>query len=583
MNRSITELSRICVNVIGILVVFWFLTRDRGAVNDAVMVAGSMVIASICTTSYAIKTKYEMELTKTVIAVSGILSVLLILQLSLSEFHKAPCFENKPLLFLVCCAAIWANVFSCIVILFHKAVFTSRQKMGTYASKLGTCKIAIAGESLLFILSTYPAIWIQADTAGIYESVLANSWSDWHTIGYLWFVKLCTCIYESLYSVVVIQTVFWIFLNFYILDMLEKLCKKAVVIYTLLMCIAVTPFIYLEGVVKDTVFSMGVLALTAVAFKVIHTLEINRKDIICLSVMPLFTLLCRHGGVVPVFCLSIFVIIFLLRKERKKIAFTIAKIFTGHLLIYLLINIVLMNAFHVQENPSYVKYGIPMAMIGAAASEGIDFDNEDQELLEQVMPMEKWAQCYDKYCVDNISRPWGTIGEDIYTVQELVDHHGFGKDLLRMNAKLLLGHPVNYLTAFLDMNSMVWEIAKPNDVPLMTISEVPEDENISYSMAYSVTNYIALIMDRFPLTRAATTRGGLALFVLFFCGAVMAVLKKETLICMIPILLISGMLVISITGQDPRYILPTVECAIFMLSIVLSGVLQKKQTQISQQ
>ncbi len=49
------------------------------------------------------------------------------------------------------------------------------------------------------------------------------------------------------------------------------------------------------------------------------------------------------------------------------------------------------------------------------------------------------------------------------------------------------------------------------------------------------------------------------------------------------ILLISGMLVISITGQDPRYILPTVECAIFMLSIVLSGVLQKKQTQISQQ
>lgn len=299
--------------------------------------------------------------------------------------------------------------------------------------------------------------------------------------------------------------------------------------------------------------------------------------------MPLFPLLCRHGGAVPVFCLSISLIIFMLRKERKKIASRIAMVSAGHLLIYLLINIVLMNAFHVVKNPSYVKYGMPMAMIGAAASEGIDFDNEDQELLEQVMPMEKWAQCYDKYCVDNISRPWGTIGEDIYTVQELVDHHGFGKDLLRMNAKLLLEHPIIYMTAFLNMNSMVWEIAKPNDAPLMTISEVPEDENISYSMAYSVSNYIALFMDRFPITRAATTRGGLALFVLFFSGAVMAVLKKETLICMIPVILINGMLVISITGQDPRYILPTIECAIFILSIILSGVLQEKQARIPQQ
>lgn len=429
----------------------------------------------------------------------------------------------------------------------------------------------IVAESVLFLISTYPGIWLQADAAGVYGAAVNNVWDAWHTIGYVWFVRLCTLVYNSPYAVNVVQTFFWVILNFYILDILEKINKRNAILYTILLCCSIFPFLYLEILAKDTVFSMGLLAITAVLYKVLETETVTGKDVLCLTTIPVFSLLCRHGGELVVLVSCAATLVYFLVRHQKQQAKKILIALLWLLFVYLLVNVILTNALSVTKNPSYVKYSTPMAMVGAAVAQDVEFSEEDTAILERIMPLEQWGECYNRYWSDDIARDWGKIGPDaVGRLREEVDNNGFGGELLRINAELLVQHPVIYLRAFFDMNSILWEFGTPQGASLMSVAMVNEDEQIRYSAAYTITRTLAQFLDSYPLTRAVMIRGGVPLFLILFCAVILGIRKKALLISFLPIALVELMLAFTVPAQDPRYILPAIECAILFVSIVLA-------------
>lgn len=560
------------IRLTGLIVALYLAVLNRTKINDSVIVIIVLLLFSFVTGFFDYKKEIKLDL------ISLLLSLLLTLQISLSEFYNAVFINDSSLLIrVILVTVILANAYIIVNFILDKI-----NKANEWPStdldkrKILLCKCAIVIETLLYLISSYEGIWLSGDVANVYGSVLSNSWSAWNTIGYSLFVKLCALIYESHFTVNVLQSFLWIVINFYIIDLFSKQKSKCVYLYTILMCLASSPFLYLEEMIKDTVFSIGVLALTALIYKIIKIGPFSKGEMVLFLFYPLFPLLCRHGGIMPVIGTLLILLLYFRKKKNIKATRQILIGITWFLSVYLFVNVGLTQILNIEKNPTYVKYSTPLSMIGAAVSQGVEFADSDIEILERIMPIEDWANCYNRYWADDISRTWGKIGhEAIERLSYEIDNNSYGIELLKLNFKLLVNHPYIYLKAFFDMNSIVWEIARPEGATTYFVAMVPESDSVRYSAAYQLTSVWTQFLDNFSLTRATFTRGGVSTFIIVFCAFLMLKLKNGTLFCILPIVIINLMLLITIPAQDTRYVLPSIECAILLISIVYCE-LQKK-------
>lgn len=410
---------------------------------------------------------------------------------------------------------------------------------------------------------------MQGDVGSLWGQICEGEYYSWHTLGYVSFIVLCRFLKDDPFTVNVVQTILWIFLNAYILKVLQENSTGSMKIYTAVLVLVATPFNYLEVMYKDTVFSMGILAITVGIYHIIKNQNIVWQDILVLTIGGAFVNLCRHAGNITVMLAFMSLFVYFIKKKQKKIWKYVAGITVIQVCLFAFVNIVLMHWLNIDRNPAYVKYTMPMVAISAAASCDVEFDPEDREILEKVMPIQEWGECYNKYWADDIARSWGKIDDHIDTVSYLVDTEQYGRKLLKINAKLLLNHPYIYVKSIFDMNNIVWKMATPNDGYEWAIGNVEKDEQITYFVPYNCTSRWAQFMYNMPLTNVLYARGGVALFVVLFSGVVW-ILKRDLclLITLVPVVANSCMLLLSVPSQDPRYVLPGIECAIFLLAVV---------------
>lgn len=447
-------------------------------------------------------------------------------------------------------------------------------KMGEGYSKevYRCCFVIIALVSLIYLFSTYPGIWMQGDVGSFWNQICEGEYNAWHTLGYLSFVVLCRFIKDDPFTVNVVQTIFWIFLNAYILKVLQEKSTGGMKIYTAVLIFVATPFNYLEVMYKDTVFSMGILAITVGIYHILHNQNIVWQDICALTIGGAFVNLCRYAGNITVMLAFMLLLLYFIKRKQKKIWKCMIGITIVQVCLFSFVNIVLMHWLNIDRNPAYIKYTMPMVAISAAASCDVEFDAEDREILEKVMPIQEWSECYNKYWADDIARSWGKIGDRIDTVSYLVDTEQYGEELLKINAKLLWKHPYIYIKSIFDMNNIVWKMAKPNDGYEWALCTSVKDEQILYFVPFKCTSLWTQFMHNMPLTNVIYSRGGVALFVILFSGVVWILKRKLCLlITLVPIVVNNCMLLISVPSQDPRYILPGIECAVFLAAVIFGA------------
>ncbi len=588
MKKTILHYMVIIARYILLLSLLPFLIIKGDMIVDAIrlswgVMAGAMGVCWI--TKGAVY-----NLPKKVYIAAGLLTGVFVLMLSITEILQCGMFQKNILIEGYGAAVgsafyVWARwiylpmtviaSYLCIcILLFYflngKSV-NAHEKKAAFGSGFHKkkCFILIVLTSVIFLFSTFPGIWISDDVNAMWQWVQTGYWSNWHTLGYNIFVYLCTLLFHNMFAVNVCHTILWLILNYYLLGILEDYSAKAMRFYTFLLVLSITPFVYLEVAYKDVVFSMGMLALTASLWNIIRTQKISTKDFIAFSLLGVFVTLCRHmGWIAPMAGLSVLILYLFKLKKYREIMKSLGMVLC-HGTLYVIVYIFLMNGLKAEKVPLYVSYGTPMAMIGAAVQEGVVFEPEDVELLEQVMPVSEWGECYNKYWADDISRAWGKIGERIYSVETLLVHEGYGEELLRMNAKLLLKHPVLYIRALFDMNSMLWEIGKPIDSNDMSLCSVPRNEEISYLAFYKSTDILSRFCNDIPLLHSLFWRGGASIFTILLSVTVLFLRRQgRYVLAAVPIIIYSCMLAIVMPAQDPRFILPMIECAIFILALL---------------
>ena len=519
-----------------------------------------------------------------------ILSILFLLMLSITQLVSSSAFSFQALQDFYGIKILSAGIFlwNCIIYLpcLLGSVFISVNYLITYSMNLAAsvnpdpkgftkafsikkAMIPIILLTFACLFSTYPGIYMQDDVISVWEEVTENHLFDWHPIGYELFCKLCFYIYKSPFTVNVVQSLAWLLLNYEILKFLSEIQPngKAARIYTAASIFVFTPFLYLQVMMKDIVYSICLVAFTLQLF-ILLTKKAGRKTYVLLALSGLGTALFRHAQMVPVMVTLFILFIFCLKKKKEAVRGILASICAILALYTAIVPVLSFRILNATPNPAYATYTAPFAMIGAAAANGVTFDEKDTEILEQIMPIEDYAECYSKYYLDDITRSWGKIGDRVWAFADAVENQGLGKDLLRINAKLALTHPVIYITALLDASSIIWEIGRPVDSDgEWGVSSLTENYDlITYNSFYSFIKPWTSLTSQLPIYRDLCSRGGFALFAIIFSAALL-ILKKRSreLIAIVPILTVSLLLLITTPAQHTRYILQAIDCALLIV------------------
>lgn len=591
MNNNILRLApyRILKYILGIIL-FPFFFVNKGDAPDAVICSWAVVFIALCLCIYRDFKDIRFTVTKQLLKITIPVTVLFLVILSFDGIVKSPFFSFKY--WEACSSAFraailfWAYALYLPVVcisawIIIQAFFETMEKEHTMAAAgkprvtlneiqakklFWLCLGIITAFSLISVLSAFPGVWIEGDVATVLHYA-ENEWSDWHPFPYILLVWFGNKVFHSTFAINIFQTIAWLFLQYYMLKVLKSIRIRCMLIYTVILCIAATPFTYLAVMYKDTLFSMGVLGITAALFQIIRKKEMSKADFWALNISALFVTLFRHAGqaVTILMCLSCIVFFW----KNKKLLIRFAVTLGIQLGCFLFFGIILFQQFHVAENPAYVKYGTPMAMIGAAVQDGMEFEAEDQAQLEKVMPLEEWGNCYNKYWADSISRWWGTIGTRIDTVETLIQQEDYGSFLIKMNAKILAKNPKLYFRAFFDMNSILWEIGMPSDYDDMSLCQVEPNGQIRYTAFHNFTDLWWKFGEELSVTHSLFQRAAVSLFTILAVILVLFRKKKGAFsIPFIPVIFHNILLFITIPAQDPRYALPAIECAVFVAALL---------------
>lgn len=519
-----------------------------------------------------------------------VLSILFLLMLSITQLVSSSAFSFQALQDFYGVKVLSAGIFfwNCMIYLpcLFVSVFISINYLITYSMNISSsvtpdtkdrAKIFSIKKAMIPIIlltfaclfSTYPGVYMQDDVISVWEEVTENHLFDWHPIGYELFCKVCFYIYKSPFTVNVVQSLAWVLLNYQILKFLNEIQKnrKAARLYTAASIFIFTPFLYLQVMMKDIVYSICLVAFTLQLF-ILLTKKAGKKNYMLLTLSGLGTALFRHAQMVPVMVALVVLLVFCIKKKREAIRGILVSICAILALYTAIVPVLSFRILNATPNPAYATYTAPFAMIGAAAANGVTFDEKDTEILEQIMPLEDYAQCYSKYYLDDLTRSWGKIGDRVWAFADAVENQGLGKELLRINAKLALTHPVIYITALLDASSIIWEIGRPvdSDGEWGVASLTENYDLITYNSFYSFTHPWTSLTSQLPVYRDLCSRGGFALFSIIF-SAVLLILKRRRreLIAVTPILVVNVLLLITTPAQHTRYILQAIECALLIV------------------
>ena len=438
--------------------------------------------------------------------------------------------------------------------------------------------LLFAAKESLFI-GDAPTVWYNARDC---------VWREWHTAGYLLFVKLCSLVWNSQRSVVLAQCVACLYIANYGVSIYRErgFPSRAGYAYIAALLLTFVPLYFLQAVIKDVPFSLSLFAFALGALRLVHAEKSRGRDWVWTGGFGLCACLFRHAGAVPVF-VTFFALLFYLLLRRSKDAWrailAAACVAIGS---WLIVNALAYRVLDFERNPGYIAYSAPMTMIGAVAKSGVDIPESDRADMERIMPVEKWADCYEPYFADAISRPYGRVGDDV----EKIEKENLGGMLLRLNARFLVRYPTVYLRAFFNLNSLMWEIATPSDgyvrsylgyvdtpiADFVTQQGYAEDglddiaktlkqpETTQYSGFTALVNRYAEFLYGVPALRDLFWRGGMANLALLLSAV--ALIKKRRardLLALVPIATVTLTMLFSMPAQEVRYIFPNLLTAVY--------------------
>ena len=310
----------------------------------------------------------------------------------------------------------------------------------------------------IVLLAFWPGI-LSVDSLVQWEQVKSGNINDAHPFYHTVFLLLISKIWNSTTIISIFQIISFSFIWTYICKYFRKKInyKNSFafhIIYTIFICMIPLINIYSITVWKDILYSYSLLLLS-VLFLILEDKKyiISYKSIIFLSFLILLLSLFRHNGLI-VFILAI--IFILIRMLMNKINYKKILVFVlSCLILYFSFNSVKVNYLNSKDKSVETSSAINnyiIFMISSYIHYGIEFDDEDEKIIYEIISPEDWINCYYPYTINVIS---SSPSKNTEAIKKYSD------ELKRIIIKYSLRHPTLLLKHYKDADAILWNV-KPD-------------------------------------------------------------------------------------------------------------------------
>lgn len=194
---------------------------------------------------------------------------------------------------------------------------------------------------------------------------------------------------------------------------------------------------------KDIPFAATLLALVLYLAELDNKHKPSLKQIIVLGVLLLMVSLLRNNGYYVALLTVLYLVIF--RIDLRKIATCIAICLVAFMSA---LHGPVFNALSISQGHFAESAGIPIQQLAATVKAGGSISPEDQAILDEILPLELWAECYDPSTSNPIKQ------HDSFDDEFLNTHK---KEFLRVWANCLPGNITTYIKAWVLETYGYWQ------------------------------------------------------------------------------------------------------------------------------
>lgn len=457
----------------------------------------------------------------------------------------------------------------------HSTVAVDQRKR-TWTATLFMSVISIA-----FCLSAYPSILHDDGTYMWQQATWSAGWSDWHPVSYIVLLYISRFIADTPFTMICFQTIAWIITMRVAFILLEARGVSSIVYFLATLVASFMSYVYLHILYKDVLYSIALFGMTVSIIGFFEDQD-RLRWMIGIGVYGAIVSISRHAAIGPVVVTIGILAIWVLfaQHNKQKTSQLIIICLIPVLLVYLGLRAFAFNYTNVIKNPGYVIYTVPIHMLGAYAASDVEIDEKSRALMEELMPLEKWKEGYNKdpFLADTLARQWGIMGFDI----EKIDKEALGGEIISANWRFLTNYPTDYLRAYFTITSLIWEISRQDEYGewygtvfencSSTLSNIFPYLDVKRNALTNILEPASILLYSMPLLRNIIFRGGWSVFALLVISYIaIRQRRKEILLAMIPVLSSVLLLMLSIPAQDPRFVMPIINCAVF-LGFYLFGV-----------
>jgi len=329
---------------------------------------------------------------------------------------------------------------------------------------------------------------------------------------------------------------------------------------------------------KDNIYTIALLFLSLFIFEIINTdgswLKNSFLHKIFFIITLVFVLLSRHNGIyVVVASLLIFTVFY---KKLRKIFLSLL---IGSVALFLFYSGPVFDYYEVAPGSESEKYSILIQQIGSVVSYAGDITSEEEEFLEQIIPLDTWEDSYTESMADPVKFHSEYNPEFINNNEKQFLRTWWS--IFKRNPLLSIKGHIEQIRPLWDING--WEHGLPGAVLYHYMIDSPKEYYDPYLQEYtfnlsslrsSIEDYSFKINEYNLSTKPfTTTLSAISVGCLLISSLILIKKRKSRyILVLIPIFMNVGTLMLAMPAYNMRYVMPIIYIGSFSLLLPVLSV-----------
>lgn len=318
---------------------------------------------------------------------------------------------------------------------------------------IGMWVIIVAVNTFILFMAVYPGS-LTADSISQMTQLLEGSYSNHHPyyhtqIIHFW-INIGMWLFDDINAAVALYSCFSIAMMAlcftYVVETVDKVTGNRKISVMMFIWYLIMPFhiTYSITMWKDVFFGGVVTGLVVSVYRYLYEVGKQKVNVLIIAIMSVGMCLLRSNGWTAFF-LTVSVFIILFKNKYKTLIIMFAVIIVGTFVLKYQV----LETLNVSQPDTIEALSVPAQQIARVVVNGHELSEEQSELLEQVVDIERIPETYVSYISDNIKNLVREKGNQDYIKAHKIE-------FIKLYFELGLEHPKSYVYAWVDETRGYW-------------------------------------------------------------------------------------------------------------------------------